>query len=260
MIAVLRAIGRAQIKSLHLLGSWILFSGLVLWKGIQPPYYIKKLYKHFIEGFFYSLPLVALTALFTGMVLSLQSYMGFARFHAESATASVVVLSMTRELSPVLVGLMLAGRLGASVTAEISTMRVTEQIDALIVMSVHPIRYLIFPRLIAYFFALPLLVIIANIIGVLGGMLVAIGKLNFTTTSYITKVLEVLYMHDITLGLLKSCFFSVILTLISCYQGYNCRGGAKGVGNATTNAVVGSSIGILIVNYLLTHILFEGKC
>ena len=247
-----------MIVDLAAVGRFVLFSAQVLWKGVRPPYYVAQMRKHFWEACFYSLPIIALTALFTGMVLSLQSYTGFSRFHAESATASVVVLSITRELAPVLVGLMMAGRLGASIAAEISTMRVTEQIDALTVMSVHPLRYLIFPRFLAHLLALPLLVLVGNIIGVFGGMVVAIFKLDFTATSYLTKTMDVLRSSDVVSGLIKAFCFSLILTLVSCYKGYTCRGGAKGVGKATTGAVVGSSIGILVCNYLLTHFLFEG--
>lgn len=191
------------------------------------------------------------------MVLALQSYTGFSRFDAEGAIATVVVLSMTRELGPVLAGLMVAGRIGAATAAEIGTMRVTDQIDALRTLSTHPFKYLVVPRLIAGVTMLPLLVLIADIIGVFGGYLVSVYKLGFNPANYIHQTIKYLEPEDVTSGLIKASFFGFIIALMGCYQGYYSSRGAEGVGRATTNAVVASSILILVSNYILTALLFS---
>ena len=193
------------------------------------------------------------------MVLALQSYTGFSRFSAEGAVATVVVLSVTRELAPVLAGLMVAGRIGASIAAEIGTMRVTEQIDALTTLSTNPFKYLIAPRLIAGTFMLPLLVLIADVIGVYGGYIVGVYKLEFVSQNYINRTWEFLTADDVISGLWKAAAFGFIVTLMGCYHGFNSQRGAQGVGAATTNAVVSASILILIANYFLTQLFFAGK-
>ena len=205
---------------------------------------------------YYSLPVVGLTAIFAGMVLALQSYTGFARFSAEGAIANVVVLSITRELGPVLAGLMVAGRIGASLAAEIGTMRVTEQIDALTTLSTNPVKYLVAPRLIAGVLMFPILVLIADIIGVFGGYLVAVYKLDFNATNYLKSTYDFLRAEDVNSGLIKAAVFGFVVTLMGCYHGYNSKGGAQGVGTATTNAVVSASILILCLDYILTELLF----
>lgn len=205
---------------------------------------------------YYSLPVVGLTAIFAGMVLALQSYTGFARFSAEGAIANVVVLSITRELGPVLAGLMVAGRIGASLAAEIGTMRVTEQIDALTTLSTNPMKYLVAPRLIAGVLMFPVLVLIADVIGVFGGYLVAVYKLDFNATNYLKSTYDFLRAEDVNSGLIKAAVFGFIVTLMGCYHGYNSKGGAQGVGTATTNAVVSASILILCLDYVLTELLF----
>ena len=206
-----------------------------------------------LEIGYYSLPVVGLTAIFTGMVLALQSYTGFARFAAESAIPNVVVLSLTRELGPVLAGLMVAGRVGAAMAAEIGTMRVTEQIDALTTLSTDPFKYLVVPRLIAGIVTLPILVLIADIIGVLGGFLVGVYKLGFNAAAYLANTLDFLQFQDVISGLVKAAVFGFMIALMGCYHGYNSKGGAQGVGTATTNAVVSASILILTSNYFLTE-------
>ncbi len=206
---------------------------------------------------YYSLPVVGLTAIFSGMVLALQSYTGFARFNAESAIANVVVLSLTRELGPVLAGLMVAGRIGASMAAEIGTMRVTEQIDALTTLSTNPYKYLIAPRLIAGLLMLPLLVLVADIIGVFGGYIVGVYKLGFNPNVYLANTIDFLEPLDVISGLVKAAVFGFIIALMGCYNGFNSKGGAQGVGSATTNAVVSSSILILVFNYMLTELFFS---
>jgi phospholipid/cholesterol/gamma-HCH transport system permease protein len=212
-----------------------------------------------IEFGYYSLPVVGLTALFSGMVLALQSYTGFMRLMADSGSsiATVVVLSMTRELGPVLGGLMVAGRMGAAMAAEVGTMRVTEQIDALQTLSTNAFKYLVAPRLWAGFLMLPCLVFVADIIGVFGGFIVGTFKLGMNSVGYLQETHRYLETMDVVSGLVKAAVLGVIIALMGCFQGFHSKGGAQGVGKATTNAVVSSSILILIANYLITEIFFS---
>lgn len=190
------------------------------------------------------------------MVLALQSFTGFSRFSAEGAVANVVVLSVTRELGPVLAGLMVAGRVGAAMAAEIGTMRVTDQIDALSTLSTNPIKYLVAPRLLAGTIALPLLVVVADVLGVFGGFLVSTMKLGFNPATYLVKTMEFMRAEDVISGLVKAGMFGFLISLMGCYQGYRSRGGAEGVGAATTAAVVAASILILAFDYVLTEMFF----
>ena len=210
-----------------------------------------------MEVGYFSLPVVGMTALFSGMVLALQSHTGFARFNAAQAVATVVSLSMTRELGPVLAGLMVAGRLGAAMAAEIGTMRVTEQVDALVTLSTDPVRYLVWPRVLASFLMMPILVLIADVIGIMGGYLVGVYKLGFNPSIYIHKTLEFLEWWDVISGLIKAGVFGLSICLMGCYHGYTSKGGAQGVGEAATRAVVSASILILLTNYWLTAVLFD---
>lgn len=223
----------------------------------RPPYFVKQITRQMVDIGYYSLPVVGLTALFAGMVLALQSYTGFSRFNAESAIASVVALSITRELGPVLGGLMVAGRIGAAIAAEIGTMRVTDQIDALTTLSTNPMKYLIMPRLLAGTLMLPCLVLVADIIGIFGGFIVAVYRFGFNEANYLHETWQFLENIDVISGLVKAAVFGFIITLMGCYNGYNSKGGAQGVGMATTNAVVSASILILISNYLLTGLFFS---
>ncbi len=178
------------IGACRLVGTVTLFAASGLSHLVRPPFYGRMFLRAFIEFGYFSLPVVALTAVFSGMVIALQSFTGFSRFNAESAVASIVVLSVVRELGPVLAGLMVAGRVGAAMAAEIGTMRVTDQIDALGTLSTNPMKYLVTPRLLAGTLALPLLVIVADILGVLGGYIVAVGKLGLGSTSYLEKLVQ----------------------------------------------------------------------
>jgi phospholipid/cholesterol/gamma-HCH transport system permease protein len=225
----------------------------------RPPFYPRLIGRQMIDIGYYSLPVVGLTALFTGMVLALQSYSGFARFQAEGAIAAVVVLSITRELGPVLGGLMVAGRIGAAMAAEIGTMRVTEQIDALTTLSTNPFKYLVAPRLIAGLTMLPILVLVADLIGVFGGFLIGVYRLDFNPASYISNSWQFLEPIDVISGLVKAAVFGFMIALMGCYHGYKSRGGAQGVGAATTNSVVSASVMILVFNYLITGIFFSTK-
>jgi phospholipid/cholesterol/gamma-HCH transport system permease protein len=225
--------------------------------AVTPPWYPQKILAQFVSIGFFSLAVVGMTALFSGMVIALQSYTGFSRFNAEGAVANVVVLTITRELAPVLAGLMLAARVGASIAAEIGTMRVTEQIDALRTLNVNPMKYLVVPRVLAGFIMLPILVFIADIIGVMGGWLVGVYVLDFSSASYINQTLDFVTWADVNSGLIKAAVFGLIVTIMGCYNGYHSGRGAQGVGRATTNAVVSSAILILIFNYILTQVLFS---
>jgi len=250
------AIGQTFLGFLAAIGRVALFTGNAVAQAATPPWYGRLILRQMVDIGYYSLPVVGLTTLFSGMVLALQSYTGFARFSAEGAVATVVVLSMTRELGPVLAGLMVAGRIGAAIAAEIGTMRVTEQIDALTTLSTNPFKYLVAPRLIAGLLTLPVLVLIGDIIGVFGGYLVGVYKLDFNAATYLARTLEFLEPMDVISGLVKAACFGFLVTLIGCYHGYNSRGGAQGVGAATTHAVVSASILILIANYVITELFF----
>jgi phospholipid/cholesterol/gamma-HCH transport system permease protein len=256
LAALLAGIGRAVFAGLEGTGRIALFGAEAISHLVRPPFYGRLFLHHLVEIGFFSLPVVALTAVFSGMVLALQSYTGFARFSAEGAVATVVVLSITRELAPVLAGLMVAGRVGASMAAEIGTMRVTDQIDALTTLSTNPMKYLVTPRLLAGTVALPLLVMVADILGVAGGFIVSVYKLGFNPGGYMQSTWRYLEFIDVFSGLVKAGVFGFVVALMGCYHGYNSRGGAQGVGAATTNAVVSASILILAFNYVVTEAFF----
>lgn len=252
----LATIGRAVIGACRTTGHVSLFGLQGLSHVVRPPFYWRLFGRALLEIGYFSLPVVALTALFTGMVLALQSYTGFSRFSAQGAVANLVVLSVTRELGPVLAGLMVAGRIGAAMAAELGTMRVTDQIDALATLSTNPMKYLVAPRLLAGIIALPLLVIVADILGVMGGFIVSTLKLGFNPGIYMQNTINFLHADDVISGLVKAAVFGFLITLMGCYQGYHSKGGAQGVGAATTAAVVSASILILAFDYVLTEMFF----
>ena len=253
---ILQPIGRTLLVFLEATGRLTLFAITAIGHCVRPPIYPRLIGRQMIGIGYSSLPVVGLTAIFTGMVLELQSYTGFARFSAESAIPNVVIVSITRELGPVLAGLMVAGRVGAAMAAEIGTMRVTEQIDALDTLATNPFKYLIAPRLIAGLTMMPILVLIADIIGVFGGYLVSIYKLGFNPYIYMKNTIDFMEPQDVISGLVKAAVFGFLITLMGCYHGFNSKGGAQGVGAATTNAVVSASILILSSNYLITEMFF----
>jgi phospholipid/cholesterol/gamma-HCH transport system permease protein len=257
LLGIFESVGHAILSFLQSIGAMAMFIGKAVRHSMTPVYYPRLILKQFIDIGYYSLPVVGMTALFTGMVLALQSYTGFTRFNAEGAVAGVVALSVTRELAPVLAGLMVAGRVGASIAAEIATMRVTEQIDALVTLSVNPFKYLIAPRVIAGTLMLPLLVLIGDIIGIYGGYVVSIYNLGFSSGSYISQTWDILERMDVISGLIKAAVFGFIVSMMGCYHGFNSGRGAQGVGTATTYAVVSASILILISNYILTQVFFS---
>lgn len=251
------AVGRGTIGAVRATGAVALFGALGLSHLLRPPFYGRMFLLAFIEFSYFSLPVVALTAVFSGAVIALQSYTGFSRFGAESAIAGIVVLSVVRELGPVLAGLMVAGRVGAAMAAELGTMRVTDQIDALGTLSTNPMKYLVTPRLLAGTVALPLLVAVADILGVMGGFIVSVLKLGFSPSAYIASTFAIMTTKDVTVGLVKAAVFGFLIALMGCYNGYHSRGGAQGVGAATTASVVAASILILAFDYMLTEMFFS---
>jgi phospholipid/cholesterol/gamma-HCH transport system permease protein len=256
MLDFLARVGRVAIAFLAAAGRLALFALNALSHCLRPPFYPRLMARQLIDIGYYSLPVVGLTALFTGMVLALQSNTGLSRLNAESAIALIVVLSVTRELGPVIASLMVAGRIGAAMAAEIGTMRVTDQIDALSTLATNPFKYLIVPRLIAGTIAVPALVFVADIIGVFGGFLVGTYKLGFNPASYLFQTADYLKADDVISGLIKAAVFGFIIALMGCYHGYHSRGGAEGVGAATTYSVVSASILILLFDSALTSVLF----
>lgn len=233
----------------------ILFYKTLIWT-FRPPFDIRNLLKQIEEVGVKSIPVVLITGGFTGMVLALQSYTGFKRFNAEAFVGTVVALSMTRELGPVLSGLMVSGRVGSAMAAELGTMQVTEQIDALYTLATNPIKYLIVPRFLAALIVMPILTVFADVVGILGGYLISVQLLGSNPTIYLRRTFDYLDIEDIYIGLFKACIFGIIIATIGCYQGFNTRGGAEGVGKSTTRAVVMSSLLILIANYFITAFFF----
>lgn len=253
---VLASIGRSTLALFASVGRMVIFAALAVSHMVRAPFYPHELAVQLLRIGYFSLPVVGLTTLFTGGALALQIYAGGARFNAESVVPSIVAIGMVRELGPVLAGLMVAGRVGASIAAELGTMKVTEQIDALTTLSTNPMKYLVAPRILAATIAMPLLVLIGNIIGILGGYLVATLRLDFNSAAYVTNTIDFLEAGDVNSGLIKPAVFGFIVALMGTYSGFNSGRGAQGVGRATTNAVVSASVLILSSNYLLTELLF----
>ena len=257
MINPFAPIGRGVISLLAETGRFSAFTGRAVAACFAPPLFIGQFARQCLQVGYFSLPVIGLTAVFIGAALALNIYVGGARFNAESFVPNIVVLGITRELGPVLAGLMLAGRVSAGIAAEIGTMRVTEQLDAMTTLSTDPFRFLVAPRLLAATLMLPLLVIVADIIGVMGGYLVAVNSLGFNGATYLRNTIDFLEPQDVILGLVKAAVFGFIIAAVGAYQGFYSKGGALGVGRATTNAVVGAIVLILAVNYLITAFFVE---
>ncbi|MDP2167933.1 MAG: ABC transporter permease [Thermodesulfovibrionales bacterium] len=257
MVKFIGYIGRLSINFTTETGNIFLLLCATLKQMAVPPYEIRNTFKQMLEIGVKSVPVVLITAIFTGMVLALQTYTGFKRFGAESLVGTVVALSMVREMGPVLTGLIVAGRAGAAIAAELGTMRVTEQIDALETLATNPVKYLIVPRFISGIIMLPALTILADIIGIIGGYLITVGIFGVSSTSYWRRTWDFLETEDIYNGLIKACFFGASITLISCYKGFYTSGGAEGVGKATTGAVVLSFMTVLVSNYFLASWLYR---
>jgi len=252
----LGAIGRATLAMLALIGRIAIFVGQTCAHMVRPPFYLREFGTALIQIGWLSLPVVGLTALFTGGALALQIYAGGSRFNAEAVVPSIVAIGIVRELGPVLGGLMVAGRVSAAIAAEIGTMKVTEQIDALTTLSTDPMKYLTVPRVLAATLSLPVLVAVGDVIGIFGGFLVGTTRLGFNPVTYLENTVDFLEVWDVTSGLIKGAVFGFIVASMGCYHGMNSGKGARGVGQATTNAVVSASIMILAANYLLTGIFF----
>ncbi len=250
-------IGRSVLTLLAQIGRLTEFTFQAVWSCVRPPVYWFLILQQMMRIGFFSLPVVGLTAFFTGGVLALQIYIGGNRYGAESIVPQIVVLGITRELGPVIAGLMVAGRVSAAIAAEIGTMRVTEQIDALTTLATNPMKYLVVPRLVAAVLCMPILVAVADSIGVFGGYVVSTQSLGFNGAVYIKNTVDFMTHSDVNSGLIKAAAFGFIIALMGCYNGFHSRGGAQGVGAATTNAVVSASILILAANYALTNILFS---
>jgi phospholipid/cholesterol/gamma-HCH transport system permease protein len=267
MIPLLERLGRAGIGTLEKTGRAgtaflekagelvLLFLRTIAW-SVRPPYRLRSLLEQMALVGVSSLPIVLITAIFTGAVLALQTTTGFRRFHAEDLVGTVVALSICRELGPVLTGIIVAGRVGSGMAAELGTMRVTEQIDALQTLATDPINYLVVPRFLAAFVMLPVLTALADIIGMAGGFAVSVFVLGANPHIYFRRSLDFLNLDDIYTGLVKAAIFGMIIALVGCYEGFNASGGAEGVGRSTTRSVVLASMLILTANYFVTAFFF----
>lgn len=252
----LASLGRPALAGVSAVGRVVLFAAAVVSHIFRQPFYFREFWHSFLQIGWFSLPVVALTAIFTGGALALQIYAGGARFNAESVVPSIVAIGMTRELGPVLGGLMVAARVASSIAAEIGTMKVTEQIDALVTLSTNPLKYLAVPRVLAATLTMPVLVAVGDAIGIMGGWLVGVSRLDFNSATYLKNTVDFLEVWDVGSGLVKGAVFGFIVALMGCYHGMASARGAQGVGAATKKAVVGASVLILAANYVLTELFF----
>ncbi len=257
VLSPLAALGRNTLAALAMLGRITLFALSTFSHILRPPYYPREVFNALMQVGWLSLPVVGLTAIFTGGALALQIYSGGARFNAEAVVPQIVAIGMVRELGPVLVGLMIAARVTSSIAAEIATMKVTEQIDALVTLSTHPMKYLVGPRVLAALVTVPLLVGVGDIIGILGGYTVGVQNLGFNAATYIQNTVDFLEPLDIVSSLVKGAVFGVIAAVMGCYYGMNSGRGAQGVGRATKGSVQAAAILILAANFLLTGVFFS---
>lgn len=250
------ALGRVVLAALASLGRVAIYAGQVVSHMLRAPFYPREFAQALLQIGWFSLPVVGLTAVFTGGALALQIYSGGARFNAESVVPSIVAIGMVRELGPVLGGLMVAARVASSIAAEIGTMKVTEQIDALVTLSTNPLKYLAVPRVLAATLAVPVLVAVGDAIGIAGGWMVGVNRLGFNSATYLKNTIDFLETWDVGSGLVKGAVFGFIVATLGCYHGMNSGRGAQGVGRATKSAVVAASVLILAANYLLTEVFF----
>ncbi len=257
ILSPIAQIGHVTLAFIAAIGRVTLFTLSAVSHLLRPPFYFKEFLQALMQIGYFSLPVVGMTALFTGGALALQIYAGGARFNAESVVPQIVAIGMARELGPVLGGLMVAARVASSIAAEIGTMKVTEQIDALVTLSTNPMKYLTVPRLLAATLVVPLLVAMGDSIGIMGGYLVGISRLNFNAAVYLHNTVNFLQDWDVISGMIKGAVFGFIIALMGCYYGMNSGRGAQGVGRATKGAVVAASVLILASNYLLTELFFS---
>ncbi|WP_372572472.1 MlaE family ABC transporter permease [Ruegeria jejuensis] len=257
LLAPLGWLGRITLELLSMFGAVSLFAARAISHIFRPPYYPRELMISLLNIGWLSLPVVGLTAIFTGGALALQIYAGGARFNAEAVVPQIVAIGMVRELGPVLVGLMIAARVTSSIAAEIATMKVTEQIDALVTLSTNPMKYLVAPRVLAALITVPVLVGIGDIIGIAGGYTVAVQNLGFNPAAYLRNTVDFLEMRDIVSSLVKGAAFGGIAAVMGCYYGMNSGRGAQGVGRATKSSVESAAILILAANFVLTGVFFS---
>ncbi|OYQ35144.1 ABC transporter permease [Sandarakinorhabdus cyanobacteriorum] len=250
------AIGASVLAGFAAIGRVARFAGTALLRLLQPPWYPAQWFNQMLVIGWLSLPVVGLTAIFTGSALAQQIFIGGSRFNAASTVPAVTVIGVVRELGPVLGGLMVAGRVASAMAAELGTMRVTEQIDALVTLRTDPFRWLVAPRILAAVLVMPVLVLVSNALGVMGGWLLATQRLGFNSAQYLATTARYLEADDVISSLVKSAVFGFFIALMGCYHGYRSGGGAAGVGKATTNAVVSSFILILLANLVITVIVF----
>ena len=252
----LEAVGRWVLRLFEELGRFFSMLGRIILWAPRPPYDIAELLRQMVRIGVNSIPVVFLTTLFTGMVLALQSYHAFAKFNATGLVGSVVALSLMQELSPVLCSLMVTGRVGSSMAAEIGSMRITEQIDALEALATEPVQYLFVPRVLASIVVLPLLVVLGDVVGMVGGYFVSVQLLGSNATAYYESSFQYVELNDFTSGIIKAAVFGLIFSVVACVRGYYTTGGAEGVGRSTTQAVVVGSLSILLTDFFLTRLLF----
>lgn len=257
LLTPLRVLGQTTLALLASIGQVTIFAAQGISHIFRPPFYFREFLTALLQIGWLSLPVVGLTAFFTGGALALQIYSGGARFSAEAVVPQIVAIGMVRELGPVLVGLMIAARVTSSIAAEIATMKVTEQIDALVTLSTHPMKYLTAPRVLAALIVVPLLVGIGDLIGIYGGFVVSTGQLGFNPASYIKNTVNFLELADIISSLIKGCAFGGIAATMGCYYGMNSGRGAQGVGEATKSSVQAAAVLILAANFLLTSVFFS---
>lgn len=253
----LARIGAAALGFFAEIGRLTVFAAKVKGAAFSPRWYPSEIGRQIVRIGFYSLPVVGLSAVFIGAALALNIYEGGSRYGAEQFVPNIVVLGITRELGAVITGLMLAGRVSAGISAEIGAMRVTEQIDALETLSASPYRYLYAPRFLAAIITLPLLVVVADIIGVMGGWLVSVWALHFDSTVYLRNTLDFVTRNDVITGLIKAVVFGAVIALMGCYQGDRSEAGATGVGRAATLSMVGAAVLVLAFNYVLSTLFVE---
>ncbi|APG46488.1 MlaE family ABC transporter permease [Phaeobacter porticola] len=256
-LSLLARLGQMVLAGLGAVGRVTLFALSTFSHMLRPPYYPRELLNALLQVGWLSLPVVGLTAIFTGAALALQIYAGGARFNAEAVVPQIVAIGMVRELGPVLVGLMIAARVTSSIAAEIATMKVTEQIDALVTLSTHPMKYLVAPRVLAALITVPVLVGVGDIIGIMGGYVVATQNLGFNPAAYLKNTVDFLELRDIVSSLVKGAAFGTIAATMGCYYGMQSGRGAQGVGRATKGSVEAAAVLILAANFVLTGIFFS---
>ena len=251
------SIGALTLAAFGELGRMSVFAARGGFAWLSGPFYWRAFLSMVVRIGFNSLPVVGLTAIFTGAALALNIYDGSARFNAETFLPQILGVSIVRELGPGFAALMVAGRSSSAMAAELGAMRVSDQIDAMSTLAVDPYKYLIAPRILATTLMLPFLVLIADVIGIYGGYLTAVHALNFEGAVYITNIEQFLTADDVVSGLIKATVFGFLISVMGCYFGYTSRGGAQGVGSATRSAVVASAVAIFASNYVMTSFLVD---